>query len=404
MSNKNVTSTSKTPTIMVVDDEEMVTVTLATYLELETDYHIQTYQSPLAALAALHKRPVDLIISDFLMPEMDGIEFLRQAKSSFPDTPAILLTGYADKENAIKAINEVGLFQYVEKPWDNEHLKVTIRNGIQNKNLREVLEHKVRELDDVLLEKDSLAQENKMLQQELALARNVQQSLLPKSCPCDFGIAVSGKYLPALDIGGDFYDCIAMQNDKLAVLIADVTGHGVQAALLTALLKSSFATFKNTSASPAEILTTMNEFLYRILPINLFVAGMVVIIDMRSGECALSNAGVPHPFVIRKQGQIERIPANGLLLGIIDIRLYSPGEQFTLKLAKGDCLIIYTDGLSEAENAAGDFFEDRLVETLQANGESGMAALDGLVASARRFADGDFRWDDITMVSIEKTG
>ena len=133
--------------IMLVDDEQMVIDTIRTLLEMETDYVIFSFLSPIDALKMLKKEPVDVVISDFMMPDMDGLEFLTEARGLRPDTISILLTGYAHKDNAIRAINEVGLFQYIEKPWDNEQLELIIRNGLANKSLKESLQEKVRELD-----------------------------------------------------------------------------------------------------------------------------------------------------------------------------------------------------------------------------------------------------------------
>ncbi|MBC8228532.1 response regulator, partial [bacterium] len=109
--------------ILLVDDEEMVTTSISTLLMLETDYDVLTFNSPGKALEEIQNEEIDLVISDYLMPgEMNGIEFLLEMKEVQPDAIRILLTAYADKENAIKAINEVGLYQYVEKPWDNDAL------------------------------------------------------------------------------------------------------------------------------------------------------------------------------------------------------------------------------------------------------------------------------------------
>src|ERR1700757_4189788 len=99
-------------TILLVDDEEMVLTSIRSFLAIETDYHVLAYTSPRQALLDLDHQPVDLVISDYLMPEMDGISFLAKVKEKYPQAPRILLTGYADKENAIKAINNVGLYQY----------------------------------------------------------------------------------------------------------------------------------------------------------------------------------------------------------------------------------------------------------------------------------------------------
>jgi DNA-binding NtrC family response regulator len=139
----------RTPVIAIVDDEEMVLTSLRSFLMLETDYEVETYRSPKKAIEELKAKNLDLIVSDYLMPEMNGIEFLLEVKKLHPFATRILLTGYADKENAIKAINEVGLYQYVEKPWDNDDLRITIQNGLERRFLMEKLENKIQEVQRV---------------------------------------------------------------------------------------------------------------------------------------------------------------------------------------------------------------------------------------------------------------
>ena len=138
-----------TPTILLVDDEEMVVNSIKSFFAIESDYKLVTYTSPQKALEDIERnhRSIDLVISDYLMPEMDGITFLAKVKEKLPMVPRILLTGYADKENAIKAINNVGLYQYIEKPWDNEDLKLIIRNGLEKNVLLKQLEAKIREVE-----------------------------------------------------------------------------------------------------------------------------------------------------------------------------------------------------------------------------------------------------------------
>jgi len=134
-------------TIIIVDDEKMVLQSLSSFLMLETEYHVQTFTSAQQALDYLRNNPFDLVISDYLMPEMDGISFLGKVREIRPEVPRIILTGYADKENAIKAINDVGLFQYIEKPWDNEDLRIIIRNGLEKMRLLRSLEQKIDEIN-----------------------------------------------------------------------------------------------------------------------------------------------------------------------------------------------------------------------------------------------------------------
>ena len=147
------------PTIVILDDEELVITSLQTFLDLETPYRTVTFTSAKLALQHIRDHDVDLVISDYLMPEMDGITFLSQVRELKPDIPRIILTGYADKENAIKAINQVGLFQYIEKPWDNEDLQVIVRNGLEKMQLLKKLQMKVQEITQAHAELNTLNQE-----------------------------------------------------------------------------------------------------------------------------------------------------------------------------------------------------------------------------------------------------
>jgi DNA-binding NtrC family response regulator len=140
------TTNSRVPLLVIVDDEEMVLASLRSFLALETDYEVLTFSSPLRALESIRESQIDLVISDYLMPEMTGIEFLLEVKKLQPYATRILLTGYADKENAIRAINEVNLYQYIEKPWSNDDLKLIIQNGLERRFLMADLEAKIGEV------------------------------------------------------------------------------------------------------------------------------------------------------------------------------------------------------------------------------------------------------------------
>lgn len=158
--------------ILIVDDENMVTKTLSTLLMLEGFNHVKTFNCPKKALEFLSDNDFDLIISDFIMPDMNGIEFLSEAKKieRHCDTTQILLTGYADKENAIKAINEVGIFKYIEKPWNNENLIINIKNGIERTVLKRQLKEKILQLK---IANDELEKYSKNLE-DLVAKRTVE--------------------------------------------------------------------------------------------------------------------------------------------------------------------------------------------------------------------------------------
>lgn len=150
-------------TVFVVDDESMVTSSLQAMLSLETPHQIYCFNTPREALEQLDVFRPDVVISDFLMPEMDGIVFLQRVKERFPEATTILLTGYADKENAIQAINKVGIYRYIEKPWDNEELKITIENGLERARLVQDLKDTVLELTETRQELETYSRKLEVL-------------------------------------------------------------------------------------------------------------------------------------------------------------------------------------------------------------------------------------------------
>ncbi len=137
------------PSLLILDDEEMVLTSLRNLFRIQTEYEVIVHSSAHEALESARTRSVDLVISDYLMAEMDGITFLARFKEIQPQAIRVLLTGYADKENAIRAINQVGLYQYIEKPWDNAELLIVVKNGLEKRQLLRTLEEKISELAKV---------------------------------------------------------------------------------------------------------------------------------------------------------------------------------------------------------------------------------------------------------------
>jgi DNA-binding NtrC family response regulator len=130
------------PTVLLVDDEEMVITSIRAFLALEADFDLQGFTSPEAAAEYMKEHSFDVVVSDYLMPKMNGIQLLRRAREAAPEASRILLTGHSDKQSAIDAINDVALFQYIEKPWDNQQLLLAIQGGVERTGL-------LRELKDV---------------------------------------------------------------------------------------------------------------------------------------------------------------------------------------------------------------------------------------------------------------
>ncbi len=140
-------ATDSQQVVVIVDDEEMVITSVRAFLRLETDYDIQGFTSPETAVRYLETHPVDVVVTDYLMPKVNGIQLLAKAKEFQPEAARVLLTGHADKQSAIQAINEIGLFQYLEKPWDNAQLLLVIENAIERTELLRTLRDKIAELD-----------------------------------------------------------------------------------------------------------------------------------------------------------------------------------------------------------------------------------------------------------------
>ncbi len=152
--------------ILIVDDEQMVTKTVVMLLGLEGFSNVTPFNNPKEALEYLNNNEIDLILSDFIMPQMNGIDFLEQAKKIQPDIATILLTGYADKENAIRAINEIGIFKYIEKPWDNNNLIINIKNALTQTRLKKELDKKVKELEELNIKLENYSKNLEQIVQE----------------------------------------------------------------------------------------------------------------------------------------------------------------------------------------------------------------------------------------------
>ena len=138
---------NRKPVVLLVDDEPMILTSIRTLLTLEADYEIFTFTDPLAAAKHLSENTVDIVVSDYMMPGLNGIQFLAESKRLQPEATRVLLTGHADKGSAIKAINEVSLFHYLEKPWDNEQLLLVIRQGLERAQLLRELRERISQLD-----------------------------------------------------------------------------------------------------------------------------------------------------------------------------------------------------------------------------------------------------------------
>ena len=395
--------TEETRTLVVVDDDELILSSLRSLFSLETDYTLLTFSDPHEATEKIKTQRVDLILSDFLMPTMSGIDFLKQARNLQPEAPRILLTGFADKANAIRAINEVGLYHYLEKPWDNEELLILVRHALEEKSLRQDLSEKIKALNRLMKEHGELASRHKSLEKEVEMAARVQRSLLPENFPQVRGFEVNVAYRPSVAVGGDYYD-VSSSDGRVIWLLADVTGHGIQAALTSMLLKAIFQETASRASHPVQLLADMNSRLHRFLPEGMFAAATVVELGADGHHVQIANAGLPYPFVLcsGQEADVHQIPLSGLPLGLFPQAGPDHFDTRELEINRGDHLLVTSDGLGESRGHNGEFFEENeLPKSLaELTDKDGSYVVQNLVERAIAFGGTDGISDDISLVAV----
>lgn len=395
--------TARRPTVLLVDDDNIVTSAIGHLLDLETDYRTLSYQDPLEALSAARRETVDCVISDFLMPRMDGLQFLREFSRHAPEVPRILLTGYADKESAIAAINEVNLYHYLEKPWDNDQLKIVIRNAILHRSIQQQLAERVRELDLALRDRDVLRTSAAEIAEELALAKEVQQSILPHELTGHGDFRFHHRYYPTGLLGGDYYDVAFTGPNQFNAIVADVAGHGVPASLGTMLVKVMFRESSERGQCCDGMLTEMNRRLLNFMARHQYVTAFVLNVDGESGSVTGASAGGPRPIIFSRDSRHrpKEWTLSGFPLGALSESLYRASERETLSLTSGDRILLYTDGLLDTCIDEGESADSKEILTLIER----YASLDGeefLDALARERGIGNrLLPDDVNLLLID---
>lgn len=236
---------------------------------------------------------------------------------------------------------------------------------------------------------------------ELATAQRIQQSILPHETPQVSGAVVAARYLPMSEVAGDFYDFLGTGPQGFGVLVADVSGHGVPAAIIASMVKVALAAEADHATDPGSLLGRMNRALCGKFDMA-YVTAVYGWIDSTAGTLVYAAAGHPPLLVRRAGGRIEALEERGFVLGFDPGSTYAAG---TAALSDGDCVLFYTDGLTDAEAPGGEFFGDRQLGERLSNRSPASAAqlLDGLLADVRSWTgpgDGGFA-DDITMVVVQ---
>ncbi|HYL75916.1 MAG TPA: SpoIIE family protein phosphatase [Bryobacteraceae bacterium] len=265
---------------------------------------------------------------------------------------------------------------------------------------REILQTLALEASTILENARLLEEERgkRRLEEELNVARAIQQDLLPSQLPTEGWFRAAGSSITSRQVGGDYFDVRQIAPDTFACVIADVSGKGVSAALLAALLQGAFLFASEGEVQIEQLMSRVNRFLIERAKGEKYATVFYCTLD-RSGDFCWSNAGHPKPFLLRKS-ELQSLESTGLPLGMLDIAEYDTKK---LQLQSGDKIVLFSDGLSEAENADGEFFDKKgLPETLRSNAALGCVELHAaLVEAVEDFCEGAEVSDDITMLVLE---
>jgi len=376
---------SEMKTVLLVDDEPANIQIVNSILKDEYKTRIATNGAKALDLANQDPAP-DLVLLDVMMPEMDGYEVCRRLKASAVtrEIPVIFLTGQTEVADETKGF-EVGAVDYIHKPFSPAVVKARVRTHLVLCAMRE-----------------QLASQLLTIQREMETAKQIQLSILPSQVPSLPNLDIAARYIPMTSVAGDFYDFIVLDEKRLGILVADVSGHGMPAALISSMLKIALDAQTACATDPALVLAGLNHTLCGKFQGH-FVTAMYILIDTEK-QC-LSYAGAGHPpLIVRSQaaGESNEFVENGLFLGFFPEATYASLE---LPFKQGDWVVLYTDGIPETTNLLGEQFgTDRFRHFLQKNYElNADQFVDGFLDELSNYsgrAPGHEAEDDITLLAI----
>src|SRR5271168_5104800 len=371
--------------ILVVDDAPAnIQIALAI---LKDTYQVRVATNGAKALELAASDPVpDLVLLDVVMPGMDGFEVCTRLKADpkTKDIPVIFLTGQTEIEDETRGF-EVGGVDYIHKPFSPAVMKARVNTHLVLRGVRE-----------------QLAAQLKTIRTELETARRIQMSILPQQMPKIAGLDIAARYIPMAEVAGDFYDFIVVDKKRIGILVADVSGHGMPAALIASMLKIALSAQGTHAADPAQVLLGLNQALCGKFQHH-YVTAAYLFVDME--KRTLTYAGAGHPPLLLRDGSskgVRSVVENGLFLGRFPFATYSSLE---LPLNAGDRVLLYTDGIPETTNPVGvEFGTDcfrRFLEAEQSTSADQFAdrLLEALSRWSARGSDEEMD-DDITMVAI----
>lgn len=372
--------------ILVVDDEPVNLQILINQLTKEK-YSVKFLTSGEEAVSAIESgEEFDLVLLDVMMPVISGFDVCRRIRERYSahELPVVLLTAKNTKDDMIAGIS-IGANDYITKPFDREELLARVRNCISLKKAAEE-------------QKKFIA-----VKQELEIAKSIQLSILPETLPQMEGLSIRAKYEPMMEVGGDFYDFLQIDENRIGILIADVTGHGVAAALISSMVKIAFYMSHDRIDDPAALLEKINSSLFEHI-YGRFITAFYIFIDMKEKKAVFSNAAHwPVYIQNRYSGEISEHTIRGRLIGINREENY---KNQAISLRQGDRLVLFTDGIIEERNSTGELLgEERFIEMIQESSSSEPSRLINEVFMALYNWSGRFNKegleDDATMIVVD---
>jgi len=324
----------------------------------------------------------DLILLDIRMPGMDGYEVCRVLKDDpgSEDIPVLFISALDEVEDKVQAFAAGGV-DYITKPFQVEEVVARVQTHLALRRLR-------RDLEEA----------NRRMEQELALAAQVQASFLPARLPQIPGWQLAVSLIPAQLTSGDFYDAVCLPDGSLAILVADVVDKGVGAALYMAMSSTLLRTsLDEHPRRPDLVYGTVNEALLEYATANQFVTAFLGILDPESGTLLYSNAGHNRPALLCPScpGEVRFLTEADLPLGAVEGSRWKLGQ---VQLQPGDTLVLYTDGITEAESPGGEFYRRRTA--LQSVGRPAEAVLAAILEDVQAFVGDAALADDIALMVL----
>src|SRR5687768_16250084 len=382
--------------ILVVDDTPANLQVLAGMLK-DRGYKVRPVPSGKLALLAAQRDPPDLILLDINMPEMNGYEVCERLKAddTLKGIPVIFISALTEQLDKVKAF-AIGGVDYLTKPFQMEELHARVETHLKLRRMQIELEEYSRHLE--------LARER--LKLDLELARGVQRGFLPHQVPDVPGYEFFAYYESAYEVGGDYYDFIQLPGQRVAILLGDVAGKGVVAALLMAKLSANAKFCMLTEPDPATAVTRLNALMIHSGIADRFVTLVAAVLDPGSHTVTLVNAGHPPPLIYhratRTVGEAISNEAGGLPLGVLDGFEYGSCQ---ISLEPGDSILAFTDGVTEATDAQDLQLQTKgLYAAVQGEAYSTRALGEQVVKVVKQFAAGRSQFDDIALVGFGRTG